>query len=141
MTMASNSKNYTSAVWLFYMIYLLQTCIIAQQCPGNRQKTLVKVPQLFRYNYTNPCLDVSDFSPYLTQFLDTCAFTSVTNAASFLKCQSECASDVNCVGMTISTSNGCEHCLKTSAGGNGNSYPQDKVMIAVEEFWNFIDGK
>ena len=43
--------------------------------------------------------------------------------------------------MTLSTSGGCEHCLKTDATGNGNSYAQEKVMIAVEHFWNFIDGK
>ena len=139
--MTSKSEYCTSSVLLFYMIYLLQTGIIAQQCSNNRQKTLVKLPQLFRYNYTNPCVEIDDFSPYLTQFLDTCVFASVTNAASFLKCQRECATDVTCVGMTVSTSTGCEHCLKTSAAGNGNSYLQDKVMIAIEEFWNFIDGK
>ena len=127
------------AISLFYLI-CMYSAATAQQCPGNRQKTLVKVQQLFRYNYSNPCIEITDFTTYVASFLDVCSFTPVANVISFMACQSACANNVTCVAMTLSVESGCEHCLQTNTNGNGNSYPQQKVMIAVEALWNFIDG-
>ena len=117
------------------------TISIAQQCPDSSKRTLVKVPQLFRYNISNPCVDGSDHSTYVTSLLDNCTFSQIPNAASFGLCQSACVTDVTCVALTITASSGCEHCLKTGAGGNGNSYPQNKLMVVIEELWSLIDGK
>ena len=127
---------------------LLSHCIliqfnsnIAQSCSeqGNAW-TMLKAAALTDHDLQT-CDVITDYSTYLTSYLESCTFTSDANAIWMNSCTNNCHVNPDCQAVTFSTAGGCELCLATSAGaGNGHTYDVSAIMIFAEHFSAYIDG-
>ena len=113
----------------------------AQECATGQGKTLVQ-SALINHHDVNTCDDVSDYSDYVSQFMDACSLSSVPVAATLGKCTRQCVTDSSCAAISYTSSEGCRACLDTTAdGSNSAALSLDTTLIAVEKLKEFIDGK
>ena len=115
----------------------------ADECASGPSKTLVKASLINRYD-VNTCENVTDYSDYVSQFVDTCSLSSVPAAASLRRCTRQCVTNSSCAAISYinTSSEGCRACLDTMAdGSNSAALSIDTTFIAAEKFKRFIDGK
>ena len=124
------------------LLFILANSVVYSQArrPDSHTKTLIQIPDISQHDI-DTCTVVADYSTYLTSLLDICTFTTVTGATHFATCHKQCVTDGTCVALTFSSTNVCEHCIKTTGSGNGNNYAQADVMIVIEELNDHINGK
>ena len=125
-------------ICLLFVLMCSKTCL--QQCSDSNSKLLIKILTLDHLD-VDTCSSVTDLTSHLTSFLDSCAFTPVPSATHFSTCHAQCVTDDTCVALTFSSTNGCQLCIETVGSGNGNSYAQTDVMVAVQALSNHINGK
>ena len=126
---------------LSYCIFIQFNGYLAQSCSelGNAW-TMLKEAALADHDLQT-CDVITDYSTYLTSYLDSCNFTPNPTAVWINSCTTSCHESPDCQAVTFSAAGGCELCLATSAGaGNGNTYDVSAIMIFAEHFSAYIDG-
>ena len=125
-----------------FLLLILANSVVYSQArrPDSHTKTLIQIPDISQHDI-DTCTVVADYSTYVTSLLDSCTFTTATGATHFATCHKQCVAEETCVALTSSSTNVCEHCIKTTGSGNGNSYTQDDVMVVIEALNDRINGE
>ena len=128
-----------------FLVFVICLCVACgQHCPpsGGPGK-LIQASEVDKYEL-GTCDDVSEYSTYLTSFLDNCTFERSATATGKGACHYECLYGVDCFAMTYSAAGGCHICRPSpspSADRNGNSYPRHDVFVAGWRLTAYINGK
>ena len=123
-----------------FLLFQIKFSVFGQHCPNGPAK-LIQATHLSEHDL-GTCVSVSDYSYYLTSFLDTCTFTRNAEATCRGACQYECIYGNGCNAMTYNTTHGCHICRTVAQeSGNGNSYPRDDVFVAGWMLRAYIDGQ
>ena len=127
-----------------YYFALLTLCVAytSATCPVDGRRTLMQRRKLDLVDIgTNDV--ISDYTPHVVAFLDTCTFTPLPDKPMFGQCQAACNRNRDCLAMYLRASSGCKLCLATASGvgGNGNDYDVNEILIMAEALRNFINGR
>ena len=138
MTNAPKSGN---IVCNCFVMLIFCTVYTHATCPIGGRRTLMRREKLDMVDIGTHDV-ISDYTPHIVAFLETCTFTPQPAEPLFIQCQVACDRNADCLAMYLATDSGCELCLTTAsgAGGNGNDYDVSKIMIMAEAFRDFING-
>ena len=126
----------------YFALLVLCVAYTSATCPVDGRRTLMHRDKLDMVDIgTNDV--ISDYTPHIVAFLDTCTFTPLPDKPMFGQCQAACNRNRDCLAMYLATGTGCELCLATAsgAGGNGNDYDVRKILIMAEALRDFINGR
>ena len=110
------------------------------QCPEAGAK-IIQATHLNTYDLRT-CVNIRNYSDYLTSFLDGCTFEHSAEATGKGACHYECLYGHDCHALVYTAADGCQICRSASSptSGNGNSYRVADVFVAGWMLRSYIDG-